>query len=60
VKLPWWHPRRWVEAIALIAGADACPTDGRPHDYHFANGGDGVPQHFCKYRCWKCGRRFSI
>ena len=31
-----------------------------PHDYHHHKGGDGHPAHFHVYRCWRCGREFSI
>ena len=30
------------------------------HDYHVNRGGDGVPFHFCKHKCWNCGMEFDI
>ena len=30
------------------------------HDYPHAWGGSGYPWHFHVYRCWHCGREFSI
>ncbi len=30
------------------------------HDYPVAWGGDGHPSHFYVYRCWNCGKEFSI
>lgn len=30
------------------------------HDYHEKHGGDGIPTHFCAYKCPKCGRKFVL
>jgi hypothetical protein len=30
------------------------------HDYLEDSGGDGFPTHFYAYRCWNCGKEFSI
>lgn len=30
------------------------------HDYPKNKGGDGIPSHFYKYKCWNCGKVFEI
>ena len=30
------------------------------HDYHEHRGGDGHPSHFHVYKCWNCGKEFTI
>jgi hypothetical protein len=30
------------------------------HDYYRHRGGDGVPMHFVKYKCWNCNKEFTI
>lgn len=30
------------------------------HDYQINAGGDGMPSHFHKYKCHKCGKEFTI
>jgi hypothetical protein len=30
------------------------------HDYPKNKGGDGYPSHFYTYKCWNCGKEFTI
>lgn len=30
------------------------------HDYPIWKGGDGDPKHCYEYKCWCCGKRFTI
>lgn len=30
------------------------------HDYPARKGGDGIPTHWHKYRCWNCKKEFTI
>lgn len=30
------------------------------HDYPIEFGGDGVPTHFHDYKCYNCGKKFTI
>ena len=30
------------------------------HDFYKHQGGDGYPSHFHEYKCYKCGKKFTI
>ena len=61
----WWHLKVAIGAGSVRDGsicwrASHVPRWRDPHDYHHRKGGDGHPCHFHIYRCWRCGREFSI
>lgn len=30
------------------------------HDYKLDSGGDGTPTHLYEYKCWNCGKKYTI
>ena len=60
MRLLWF----WLRGhLGLLTGADVCDFSAHyrdVHDYPVNKGGDGIPCHFYTYKCWRCGKRFTL